>query len=78
MKKFPTHMLLNGVMRRVITDSFQEYFNPNRASYYRFFLDTNELPGRPCSEHSLTGISLSHIAKGYTVTTSGNVYGGKP
>jgi|GEM_PF-6176802 len=78
MQRFPTHMVLNGVTRRVILESrFRDSFNPRSGTFYGFYLDNDTLPGRPCSHHSLHGVSLFHIINGGSVITSGNTYGGK-
>ncbi len=78
---FPTTMLLDGVERRVVWPASAfigtRTFNPHSGAYYEFFLDSDSLPGRPCSGHSLPGTALAHICKGYWVKSSGHQFGGK-
>ena len=80
-KPFPTTMLLDGVERRVVWPASAfigpKTFDANSNAHYEFFLDSDSLPGRPCSAHSLTGTALAHVSNGRWVKTSGHQYGGK-
>ena len=44
----------------------------------RFFVDSDSLPNRFCSQHSLSKFSVNHLNSGGTVFTSGNRYSLKP
>ncbi len=44
----------------------------------RFFADTPEHPGIPCSQHSLKPESVEHLKAGGVVFTSGNRYSLSP
>ena len=44
----------------------------------RFWVDSDLLPNRVCSQHSLDKFSVSHLNSGGTVFTSGNRYSLQP
>lgn len=59
----PTHIYINGRRRQIA-----EGFGPS------FFVDTDSLPGRRCSQHNVGVKAHFFLLSGLTVRTLGNTY----
>ena len=76
--KFPNEILVDGVKHRVVRpqNKFQSGLFDPYGGWITFNLDTDQFPGIPCSEHSLTGPALARILQGGWAKSGGHVYKG--